>query len=326
MALLYVVTRLDFYELVTRFRPIYALMAVEFLLITLNLTTGRGVPAENLFSRLALYVLHPLYYVPFVHFLTRLDIAGPAGSFSQGAESSNFSRVVRQSLHWITMEASKVYLPLLILILTAYAFASAQTYWRQVERTNSALAVSAATVAGVAIRGAGKGDVIAATRHSANLLIPLLGQHGSLWASRFANNIPQPDIVARLALYARLSGWSESDFQKFMAPSELRQLTPIYLDDARVPLGIGYWLSFHREILRGDTELDRHHKKMSDAFTRVDLNGDACRFGLSRWLSKTPPPADLMVQETRETEHGRLYILAWSALSKTSGTCPGGRG
>jgi len=325
MALLYVVTRLDYYELVTRFRPIYALMAVEFLLVSFNLITGRGIPAENLFSRLALHVLHPLYYVPFVHFLTRLDIAGPAGSFSLGAEASNLSRVVRQSLHWITMEASKVYLPLLLLVLTAYAFASAQTYWREVEKVQSTLEVRATIVAAAAISDAGEGTVIATKQPSANLLLPLLGQYGSLWVSRFANNVARGDIVARLALYARLSGWSESDFQQFMAPNELRQLTPIHLDDKRVPLSIGYWLGFHREVLRGDAELASHRKKMSDAFAGVDLNADACRFGLSRWLSKTAPPADLMVQKTRETAHGRLYILAWDSLSKTSSHCPKGR-
>jgi hypothetical protein len=119
-----------------------------------------------------------------------------------------------------------------------------------------------------------------------------------------------------------LSGWSESEFQNFMAPNELRQLAPIHLDDAGIPRGIGYWLGFHREILRGDVALIDHRKAMSNAFAAVDLNADACRFGLSRWLSDTAPPAGLAIRESRQTALGQLHYLPWAAPASTPPDCP----
>jgi len=322
---LFVVIRLDYYELLTRFRPIYALMLVELLLVTFHLATGRGIPSENIFSRLGLYVLHPLYYVPVIHFLARLEIGGPAESFSQGAESAPWARTLRTSLKWLSMDASIVYLPIFFVVLTAYAGSSAIASYRYAEITGfKSDARTAATVASLT-NGAKAGDGLAAALPSANLLVPIVGRFQSLWINRFANEIKQDEIISRLALYAQLTGWSADNFQRFMAPIPLRGIGSVNLDGAVAPQGVGYWLAFHRAGIDGASALSAHRKAMLQAFDAVNINADACRFGLTRWLAVQPPPVELMVRETRDTAQGRLYILNWEGTTASRTQCPKGR-
>jgi len=320
--ILYVVTRLDYYELLTRFRPIYALMAVEFILVSFNLMTGRGIPSENLFSRLGLYVLHPLYYVPIIHLLTRLENKGPAERISQGEESGRLARTVRRTMRWLTMDASKVYLPMFFVVLTAYAASSAMASYRYSQQTGLKLDLQQAAVVYALADGAVEGEGLATDWPSANLLVPIIGRYSSLWVSRFANNIDRQEIIDRLALFARLAGWSQNDFQNFMAPTNLRDLAPIQIDRDTPPTGVGYWLAFHREATSGAGEIQEHLRAMARAFNAVDINADACRFGITRWLARIPPPDELAVREAHETPHGQLYILAWDAAAASRNECP----
>jgi hypothetical protein len=321
-ALLYLITRLDYYELATRFRPVYGLMLVEFVLVTFNTVTGRGLPADSLFLRLALYVLHPLYYVPIIHLLTRISADQPTGPSSLGMESSSPAITVRRAMHWFVADASKFYLPLLLIVLTAYAMASAQMTWRLAGSANAARNSRAIAHMEAALKDAGPNDTVATRLASSNILISSTGRAGSLWPSRFANDISKEKIVARLALYARLAAWSEADFQEFMAARELRDLMPLRLSDAGVPHGVGYWIAYHREMPRTAEERSRHRLAVSKAFSDVEINRDACRFGLTRWHSRLPPPHGLEVKETLETPLGFLYILPRSPRLGTMGDCP----
>jgi hypothetical protein len=324
-ALLFGVMRLDYYELLTRFRPVYCLMLVELLLVTFNLVTGQGIPSENIFSRLGLYVLHPLYYVPVIHFLSRLEFEGPAERYSRGSESIAMSGRLRKGLKWLFMDASIVYLPLFFVVLTAYAGSSAIASYHHAETTGIKNNSASAAAVAVLTQGAKSGDGLAADLPSANLMIPVAGRFGSLWVNRFANNVVPDEIVSRLALYARLAGWSSSDFLYFMTPISLTVNGLIKLDGVAVPKGLGYWLAFHRAGINRSSSRPRYVKSATKAFDAVDLNADACRFGLTRWLAKTPPPKELIVREKRDTADGTIYLLGWDGASASRGQCPKGQ-
>ena len=293
-ALLYSIVRIDVFELITRFRLIYTLMAVEFALVGLNLLTGAGIPAENIHTRLGVYVLHPLYYLPVVSMLSRTHLGQTGQAYTEGVESSWFAVRLRAALDWLTNDASKVFLPLLLMILTLYAGTSAMQSYVFVTEVNQKRASDVTKVTEVLTDGLGPEFTVATDILQANLFVPVLTQQGSLWVSRFSNRLGTDEIIARLALYAKLKGWSQSEFDAFMSPVALKATTNLFAKDTEIPAGLGYWYAMHMKRHANDSDAKRFSAMVSSALKDVDLARDIQRFRLKRWLSSVPLPEGLI--------------------------------
>ena len=309
MAVLYRIIRIDRFELIARFWPVYLLMLVEFALVTVNLWFGIGVSAESIFSRLGVFFLHLFYYVPIIHFLTRANAMPPAGSYLGGTESHWLAIAVRNTVQWIVNEASKVYLPILFVVLTVYAGASILKVREFTRDTIAVETADARTAVGILTDGASSGSLLVSDIPGVNLMVPVEGRFATLWVSRFSNQIVSDETVARLALYAHLVGWTADDFEAFMAPDMPPAPAPITFTRGHVPQGVGYWLAFHRTVISGESALKGHQDRMRAAFMAVNPAQETVTRGVSRILSRSPLPAGVPAAEVRETQAGWLYIL-----------------
>ena len=62
--------KIDLYEFLQKFFPIYLLMIVEFILILISIN-GLGFDLRMLETRITMFLLHFLYYVPVIYYLNR---------------------------------------------------------------------------------------------------------------------------------------------------------------------------------------------------------------------------------------------------------------
>jgi hypothetical protein len=65
--------KIDFYEFYQKFLNIYILMFIEIILVIASLS-GFGIEIEMIETRIAMFFLHFLYYVPIIYYLSRDEI------------------------------------------------------------------------------------------------------------------------------------------------------------------------------------------------------------------------------------------------------------
>ena len=67
------ILKIDLYEFIQRFLNIYLLMFIEIFLLIASLN-GLGIEVEMIETRIAMFFLHFLYYVPVIYYLSRDEI------------------------------------------------------------------------------------------------------------------------------------------------------------------------------------------------------------------------------------------------------------
>ncbi|OGC90568.1 MAG: hypothetical protein A2W25_01295 [candidate division Zixibacteria bacterium RBG_16_53_22] len=309
-ALVATVRRIDPFDIWTRFWPIILFMVLELLLVLTYLLNGAGELPTLAFSRLGMFFLHMLYFVPFVHYAVR-----PFGSvpFNLGIEAHPLAERLRRFFRWFLHDASLIYLPLLFVVLTQFAVASAlQAVEFEKERRGPALREVQTRLDLLASYPTGKWIVVADENLAVNLNLHLLGGHASLVNNRFANQISSKDAIERMALYAHAVGWDESAFVRFMLPGEGDR--GVYLGqvlDWTKPdtvHGLGYWLVFHQRSLSQEGRLELE-AKLRRIYLTLDMAQVAKRVGLRRVLSSREPPRVLHPRPMGTMPHGTLYHL-----------------
>lgn len=127
MCLLFLVQRIDPYDLLYRFRHVYILMLAEVVMLIVALT---GIVPLNLQisqNRLAQFFAHTYYYLPIIYYASQ-SIPSPVF----GTESSRYSKYVRGALHIYFAKYSALYLVPLIVLLCIYNLTSGIKYLEKI--------------------------------------------------------------------------------------------------------------------------------------------------------------------------------------------------
>jgi len=315
-ALVATVWRIDPFEILTRFWPIILFMGVELLLALLNLFTGTGALTELMFSRIGIFFLHMLYFVPLVHYAVRPH---SSVAFSSGIERNSLAAHLRTFLRWLLHDASLIYLPLLFVALTQFAVASGKQALEFQDKRQPRAAEVQARLDLLARQHDKEKFSVADEYLATNLNLHLKRGHASLVNNRFANQIGVEDALERLVLYARAVGWSESEFLGFMlAEAEYRGPHLGQVFDWTTPAsarGLGYWLLFHQRYLTRDegAELETHLRQL---FATLDVALVAKRVDLRYILSSRAPAAELGPSPMAVTPFGTLYGLKLSKVDR----------
>ena len=304
------VRRIDPFEVWTRFWPIILFMALELLLALAYLFKGSGELPTLMFSRLGMFFLHMLYFVPLVHYAVR-----PIGSvsFSYGVEAHPLAGRLRGFFRWLLDDASLIYLPLLFVVLTQFAVASGQQALEfEEQRREPAVREVRAQLDLMRTHPSDTGNAAAVENLAVNLNLHLLGDTASLVNNRFANQISTKDAIERMALYARAVGWDEAAFVRFMLPDEEnRSVHSGQVLDWTKPdsvRSLGYWLVFHQRTLSQEERLELE-AQLHQVFVTLDIVSVAKRVGLRRVLSTREPPPALYPHPVTTTPYGTLYNL-----------------
>ncbi len=110
--------KVDLYEFFIKFFPIYILMIIELILIGLSLM-GFGVDLQMLENRISLFLLHFLYYVPIIYYLSKDSIF-----YENILEKNIFLRLIKKSIYNLFSKYKAVYLVPFSVLLIVYAYLS----------------------------------------------------------------------------------------------------------------------------------------------------------------------------------------------------------
>jgi hypothetical protein len=123
MSLLFLVQRIDPIEIIFNFRYIYAIMFAEVVVFSLSISGFLPLNLGIVENRIVQFFAHVFYFVPVIHFASR-----PPWNASFGLERTGFAKSLRAFISLLFGHWSKLYLPVLILLMLAYNFFSGYQY------------------------------------------------------------------------------------------------------------------------------------------------------------------------------------------------------
>lgn len=115
MVVLYVIKRIDYYEIWVKFRHVYGFMAIEILIVVLSFTGIVPISIDILNSRILQFFIHLFYFVPVIYFLAR-----PTISYKKGIESNQAVTGLRNILAKFYSKFEQVFTFIISFLLIIY--------------------------------------------------------------------------------------------------------------------------------------------------------------------------------------------------------------
>jgi hypothetical protein len=258
----YEVFRVDRYELLFKFLPVWVAMSVELILFIAWQVFGIGLPSDLLLSRLGLFFLHIFYFTPAIYCMYRSTV-----NYSVGSESLVVSSKIRSFFIWFFRDASLVYLPIIVISLTVFFLVSSEKSYQKFKDVGLQNRQKSELVFNLITSEVKPGEVLIGPDNLTNLLLPVKGQFGSLWTNRIISQISIEEALERFSTYAKVIGWSEKQFLTFMMPGikSFNYSEVMYdISGSKAVPGLGYWLTFHNYSMDTDELRD-----LSAQLTRI---------------------------------------------------------
>jgi len=213
----------------------------------------------------------------------------------------------RWFVNWLANEASKVYLPALLVVLTFYAMSTARQDFRFFQDHRASWAVEINEQIAVIQERAVTSDVVATANPLANIYIPIMSEFGAIWVDGFSNKLAEDDIVSRFALYGHLSGWNIDQFLYFMAPGRPHLAPSVRSGSSDIPNSLGYWYAYQHRRPVDIAATNAHTEKMRMIYNNANLVALIQKFGLRFWLGSLPVIEGLPVKAVYITNAGSLH-------------------
>tara|TARA_Y100001958_G_C20905882_1_gene326057 strand:+ start:47 stop:508 length:462 start_codon:yes stop_codon:yes gene_type:complete len=106
--------KIDFYEFSQKFLNIYLMMIVEILLIIFSIN-GIGFELQMLENRITMFLLHFLYYVPIIYYLSKDEIF-----YINSTNKSSFSGKVVIALYYVFNKYKNLYLLVFTFLIVVF--------------------------------------------------------------------------------------------------------------------------------------------------------------------------------------------------------------
>jgi hypothetical protein len=310
----YFTHRVDPYELLYKFWPVFVLLLTEVMMITAHHFSIFAISPDLTYKRLGIFFLHFYYFIPAVYYLGR-----PSLNFTSGIEASWLMTTIRRAFFWFFHHASKIYIPLVMVLLTLFASASIvasvrhsvsvkkpllEEAWNQLQHLTADINKS-------------QRQCLVSDNPAVNLLLPMVTSFSTLWVDRFSNRVGTTEIATRLALHARLFDWSEDRFVEFMSPGVLQSheegnAIQLHKDDIQ-KMGVGYWLAMHRSNLATPELKNAYEMNLREIYRNARIVDLLHRFGVSRVHAEGSIAVDNIFDDIIKTPHGTYYFLNNSA-------------
>jgi hypothetical protein len=269
LRLAYGVFRIDPYEILFKFLPVWIAMSVELVLTLVWQLFGFGIPGELLLSQLGLFFLHIFYFTPAIYCMHRTN-----ENYSIGTESLFLSTRIRSFFIWFFRDASLAYLPLFVILLTAFFISSSEKYYLNFHNIGLETQKESQIVHNILTSEIMPGEVLIGPNNLTNLLLPVRGRYGSLWTNRVISETNSVEVIERFATYAKVMDWTEEQFLTFMLPGSKSFIYSVEMLDISgkdVIPGFGYWLTFHNNSLNS-VERDDLSIQLIKIYNSINLN------------------------------------------------------
>ncbi len=245
LGIVYSMFRIDPYELLFKFLPVWVAMLVELLLVLTWELLGVGISSELLFSRVGLFFLHIFYFVPAIYYMHREHIP-----YYSGTEALPISNKVRSFLIWFFKDASLLYLPLFVIFLSSFSISLSEKSFDFIKNTSVPIHQNNQRTISLVTNNLQYGDLVVGPNNLTNISIMSKGEYNTLWSNRVISTLDEKTVIDRFALYAKLIGWSEKEFLLFMLPSndEFKYSNTILdLSSPNAIPGLGYWMTYNNK-------------------------------------------------------------------------------
>jgi len=110
--------KVDMYEFFLKFFAIYVLMFAEIILIAVSYL-GYGIELQMLENRIALFLLHFLYYVPIIYYLSRDSVY-----YENSLEKKKSKVIIKKFIYFVFNKYKSFYLIPFLILLIIYAYLS----------------------------------------------------------------------------------------------------------------------------------------------------------------------------------------------------------
>ena len=114
-----VLFKVDFYEFYQKFLPIYILLIIEVIMIVFS-TLGFGFDIKMTETRITMFLLHFLYYVPIIYYLSKDDYF----LISYNDNKNFFANNLKKIIYYVFCKFNKVYLSIFSLLIIFYLIKS----------------------------------------------------------------------------------------------------------------------------------------------------------------------------------------------------------
>jgi hypothetical protein len=298
----------DYYELFYRFYPVFAVMAVDFLIGSLHLVTGRMFAPELYQHRISGILFRFYYFIPLIYFLQ-----APLKPFYRHLDS-RYQRAIGAAhgiLQRLLIGQRLLFCGAIIAFLAAVEVMGAARYLRHHQfHVAPAMRQVEADLA-LASEAIGPG-VIVLEKPAANLLVSVIIGRPSLLASSYGNFVSEEEIRSRLILYARLLDWEQDRFVEFMTPGPAQRSDLPVIDEEALDGALGWWL-LHLDRQIDATELAAYRRSLVSQFTAFDLEAGLRRFRVAAVLSSAPVTA---VRGARSQRLGDRFLTTFPPLER----------
>lgn len=305
LTIIYFIQRIDFYEIIQKFFPIFFLMLVELSLVLLKTNTGYGIPTALIFDRIGTFFLHLFYFVPVIFYLRR-----PLISYSIGVEANFWAKKTRKILHWLFVDFSFLYLPLILFLLTWKTYSSYLIYSERMKENFSNNIIDNKIISSIK-NDLKVGDGLVSYRIRQNIMLPIIGPYQTLLVSKFTNKVSTDLILERLVLWAKLVGLTREEFISFMTFDEkfsFRSKKRFNLNDFQNLSGIGYWLLFSRGEITSMEKNDLY-LKLKYKFDNIDVLKSVKKYNIKQIITSRSVPKGLDIVEKTSIQNFVIYKL-----------------
>jgi hypothetical protein len=108
------ILKIDLYEFYQKFLNIYLLMLIEIVLVVASIN-GIGIELQMLENRITMFLLHYLYYVPIIYYLSKDEIF-----YVNTINRKSFTGKVMIFLYYIFNKHKNIYLITFVSLMFVY--------------------------------------------------------------------------------------------------------------------------------------------------------------------------------------------------------------
>lgn len=306
-ALVFLVKKVDPYEILTRFIHVYILLFVELVLVISSVFFSKSFEIDVVQTRIALFFLHFYYYTPFIYLVTR-----PTGyTYSRGMEANQIIRKFEIGLHFVFNRLDKIYLLFIIVFLFIFSGSSSYRSFMHFKDIGAPAQKEIMDEYQEIINILPEGSVLVSESPATNLLPPIdfNNYYKTLWINRFTHNIASSEIIDRLLLYAKIFNWPKEKVLQFLSPGRLQEGRGAIVDLSHHKIhesGVGYWLVHHKRRM-DEVALNQFLSTVSNRFDNINIENLLNDFAVTYIYSSSAIATSIRVKSVTELNNGFLY-------------------
>lgn len=295
MLLSFLIFKIDYYEILLKFWPIYFLMFIELTFVLLKVFTGIGLQPTLFFDRIGKFFLHLFYYVPPLYYLTK--------SWINYDEFNYFKKFISNFF----VHHSKVYIPIVFLILSFFCYTNLVSSNKVLSQSSASYKKNQKILNFLVLQGK-EGETLVSNDFLTNFIFPTKGNYNTLLMSRSVLNISLDENLERILLWWKITQSSRENLKLFLTPSNQfsQNRYDNFFKNYSDLHGIGFWLCMGRTSLN-DEEMQKFIEKSLIKYDNLDVQKLILKYKIKNYSLPENTKPMFFSKEIGQIEDVKIY-------------------